>query len=51
MKVEELAQAEKEQRKQRVKTRMLYVLVGIDVLLLGYAILEIIALVVELAAK
>ena len=49
MKVEELAQAEKEQRKQRIKTRMLYVLVGIDVLLLGYAILEIIALVVQLA--
>ena len=49
MKVEELAQAEKEQRKQRVKTRMLYILVGIDVLLLGYAIFEIISLVVSLA--
>ena len=29
MKVEELAQAEKEQRKQRIKTRLLYVLVEI----------------------
>ena len=49
MKVQELAQAEREQRKQRIKTRMLYVLVGIDVLLLGDAIFEIIALVVQLA--
>ena len=49
MKVEELAQAEKEQRRQRIKTRMLYILVGIDVLLLGYAIFEIISLVVSLA--
>ncbi len=49
MKVEELAQAEKEQRKQRIKTRFLYVLVGIDVLLLGYAIFEIISLVIQLA--
>ena len=49
MKLQELEQAEKEQRKQRIKARMLYVLVGIDVLLLGYAIFEIIALVVSLA--
>lgn len=48
MKVEELAQAEKEQRKQRIKARLLYVLVGVDVLLLGYAIFEIISLVVQL---
>ena len=47
--VEELAQAEKEQRKNRRRTRMLYVLVGIDVLLLGYAIFEIISLVITLA--
>ena len=47
--VEELAQAEKEQRKIRRRTRMLYVLVGIDVLLLGYAIFEIISLVITLA--
>ena len=47
--VEELAQAEKEQRKARIKARMLYVLVGIDILLLGYAIFEIISLVVSLA--
>ena len=49
MKVEELAQAEKEQRKARIKARMLYVLVGVDVILLGYAIFQIIALVVSLA--
>ena len=47
MKVEELSQVEKEQRKARIKTRMLYVLVGIDVLLLGYAIFEIISLIVS----
>ena len=46
--VEELAQAEKEARKARRKTRMLYVLISIDVLLLGYAIFEIISLVVSL---
>lgn len=48
MKVEELVEAEKEQRKARIKTRMLYVLVGIDVLLLGYAIFEIVSLAVSL---
>lgn len=47
--VEELAQAEKEARKARRKTRMLYVLISIDVILLGYAIFEIISLVVSLA--
>lgn len=47
--VEELAQIEKEARKNRRKTRMLYVLIGLDVILLGYAIFEIIALVVSLA--
>lgn len=47
--VEELAQAEKEARKTRRKTRMLYVLISIDVILLGYAIFEIISLVVSLA--
>ena len=46
--VEELAKAEKEARKARVKTRMLYILIGLDVLLLGYAIFEIISLVVSL---
>lgn len=47
--VEELAQAEKEARKARRKTRMLYVLIAIDVILLGYAIYEIISLIITLS--
>ena len=46
--VEELAQAEKEARKQRLKNRMLYVLIGLDVLLFGYAVYEIITLVASI---
>ena len=46
--VEELAQAEKEARKARRKTRMLYVLIALDVILLGYAVFEIISLVISL---
>ena len=49
MKVEELAEAEKEQRKARIKTRMLWVLIGLDVILLVYAIIEIVLLVISLA--
>lgn len=46
--VEEIAQSEKESRKARRKTRMLYVLIAIDILLLGYAAFEIIALIISL---
>ena len=46
--VEELAQAEKEARRARLKTRMLWVVIILDVLLFGYAIYEIIALIVSL---
>ena len=46
--VEELAQAEKEARRARLKTRMLWVIIILDVLLFGYAIYEIIALIVSL---
>ena len=46
--IEELEQAEKQARKARRKTRMLYVLISLDVLLLGYAIFEIVSLVVTL---
>ena len=45
--VEELAQAEKEARRARLKTRMLWVIIILDVLLFGYAIYEIIALIVS----
>lgn len=47
--VEELAKAEKEERKARRKTRMLWVLIGLDVLLFVYAIIEVVLLVVTLA--
>ena len=46
--VEELEQAEKEARKARIKTRMLGVLIILDVLLFGYAVYEIIALTISM---
>ena len=46
--VEELAQAEKEERKARLKTRMLWVVIALDVLLFGYVVYEIVALAVSL---
>ena len=49
MEMEELAQAEKEARKARLKSRMLWVLIIADVLLFGYAVYEIIALSISLA--
>lgn len=47
--VEELEQAEKEARRARLKTRMLWVIIIADVLLFGYAVYEIIALVINMA--
>ena len=47
--VEELSQVEKEARRQRRKTRMLWVLIVCDVLLFAYAVYEIIALSISLA--
>ena len=47
--VEELAQAEKEARKARLKTRMLWVVIVADILLFGYVIYQIIALAITLA--
>lgn len=46
--VEELEQAEKEERKARLKTRLLWVIIIADILLFGYAIYEIIALVISM---
>ena len=48
MEMEELAQAEKEARRARLKTRMLWVLIVLDVLLFGYAVYEIITLVLSM---
>ena len=49
--VEELAKAEKEARKARLKTRMLWLIIILDILLFGYAVYEIIALLVSMAGK
>ena len=47
--VKELAQVEKEERKARRKNRMLWVLIGLDIILFVYAIIEIVLLVFSLA--
>ena len=49
--VEELAKAEKEARKARLKTRMLWLVIVLDILLFGYAIYEIVALLIKMANK
>ena len=46
--VEEIDQVEKQARKERRKTRMLWVLISVDVILFGYAVFEIIKLAVAL---
>ncbi|MCQ2800710.1 MAG: hypothetical protein MJ216_02005 [Bacilli bacterium] len=43
--VEELQEVEKQERRARLKTRMLWIVVAIDILLFGYAVYEIIALI------
>ena len=47
--VEELEQAEKEERRARLKSRMLWVIIVVDILLFGYAVYEIIALLISMA--
>ena len=47
--VAELEQAEKEERRARLKTRLLWVIIIADILLFGYAVYEIIALVISMA--
>ena len=46
--VEELAQAEKEERRERIKTRFLWVIIALDILLFGYVVYEIIQLIVSM---
>ena len=46
--VEEIAKVEKEERRARLKTRMLWVLIGIDVLLLVYIVVQIVLLLTSL---
>lgn len=47
--VEELAKTEKEARKARLKTRMLWLVIILDILLFGYAVYEIIALLISMS--
>ena len=47
--LEEIAQVEKEERRARLKTRMLCVLIGIDVLLFVYIVVEIILLLTSMS--
>ena len=47
--VEELEQVEKQARKERRRNRMLWVLIGLDIILFGYAVFENIKLVIALA--
>lgn len=49
--VEEVAKVEKEERKKRRNTRMLWVIISLDIILFGYVVYEIIALVIELLKK
>ena len=49
--VEELAKTEKEARKARLKTRMLWLIIILDILLFGYAIYEIVALLIMMTNK
>ena len=46
--VEELQQVEKEERRARLKTRMLWIIIILDILLFGYAIYEIVYLVLSM---
>jgi len=46
--VEELEQAEREERRARLKTRLLWVLIIVNILLFGYAVYEIITLVISM---
>ena len=47
--VKEISQVEKEERRARLKTRMLWVLIGVDLLLFVYIIVEIILLLTSLS--
>ena len=44
--VEELQQVEKQERRARLKTRMLWILIVLNILLFGYGVYEVITLVV-----
>lgn len=49
--VEETALIEKEERKARRNTRLLWVIIILDILLFGYIAYEVVRLVISLLAK
>lgn len=49
--IEEVIDSEKDARKARLKTRFLWILIVLDVILFGYAAYEIIMIVLSLTTK
>lgn len=49
--VEEVSKAEKIERKKRRNTRLLWVIIALDIILFGYVAYEIIALIIKLVTK
>lgn len=46
--IEEVVDSEKVARKQRLKTRLLWIVIALDILVFGYAAYEIIAIIIQL---
>ena len=46
--IEEVVDSEKVARKQRLKTRLLWIVIALDILIFGYAAYEIIAITIQL---
>ena len=46
--IEEVVDSEKGMRKARLKTRLLYIVIFLDILIFGYASYEIIMLIIQL---
>jgi len=46
--IEEVLDAEKEARKARLKTRFLWILISLNIILFGYAAYEIIMIIISL---
>ena len=49
--IEEVVDSEKGMRKARIKTRFLWIIILLDILLFGYATYEIVILVLKLLSK
>ena len=46
--IEEVVDSEKVARKQRLKTRLLWIVIALDILIFGYAAYEIISIIIQL---